>query len=662
MFRKYVFPIVIILSMVLSACGAKKTTVAPAPTNPPAAQNTQAPVTQATAVPTVAAAKYTQSPLFDADVASGKLPPVEKRLPDDVFVVGPGIYMTTENLPDWTPGKYGGTLRLAHSSANWNPDAFVMLNEPFLMAPKIGDQNIICNVCKEFTVSPDNKVFTFTLRKGLKWSNGDPVTTEDVRFTYEDIWQNKDLNPNGVPNNFRTGFTSAGSPAKLTIIDDYTFSYTFDGPYGAFLRAETIEGWVGYTQVIEPSKYLKQFHNKYTSMDVLQPMITKDNQAGWPQWFATKRCENWDMSNPRCVGFPALNPWLPTASGNASLLTWERNPYYFKVDTKGQQLPYIDKLASTQVNDMEAITLKITTGEVDFQRESTALVNMPLYKENADKAGFRVALLDMHVDSSNLYINETFDDADWQSIAQDLRFRQALSLAINRQELIDTIYYGYASLPLNTVGEQYSKYDVAGANKLLDDMGLDKKNADGFRLYKDGKEVDILLEQSADAPDISPVSDLVGQYLKAVGLNVTVKRIEGSLRGTKSAANQIQMNVMWSHDVGWGNNVGQVSNAGQLYADWYTTNGAKGVEPPQWVKDVVKIDADKWAAVAGSDAYNAQVQAEYAWCRANLPYIEFVEHVKYPMIVNVHLKNVPIGGYAIAANFSVVQMYFDNTP
>jgi peptide/nickel transport system substrate-binding protein len=670
MFRKYAFPVVVILSMLLSACGAKKTTVAPAPTNPPVAQNTTAPqattASQATTAPqaTVApASQYSEAPMLMDEEKAGKIPPLAQRLPDDVFVVGPGIYMTTDNLPNWTPGKYGGTLRLAHAVANWNPDAFVMINEPFLMAPKIGDQNIVCNVCKAFTVSPDNTVFTFTLRKGLKWSDGQPVTTEDVRFAYEDIRNNAKLYPNGPDNTFKTGFSPTGNPGKLAIIDDYTFSFTFDGPYGAFLRALTIEGWVGYTQIIEPAHYLKQFHINYTTLDALKPELDKLNLTNGEWWtvFAQKRCQNWDMSNPKCVGYPALNPWLPTDSGNPSLLTWERNPYYFKVDTTGQQLPYIDKLASTQVNDMQAITLKITTGEVDFQRESTSLVNMPLYKQNEDKAGFKVALLDMHVDSSCLYLNETFDDADWKSIAQDLRFRQALSLAINRQELIDTIYYSYASLPLQTVGDQYSKYDVAGANKILDGMGLDKKNADGYRLYPDGKEIDILLENGAQAPDISPVSDLVAQYLKAIGLNVTSKQIDSTLMGTKQAANQLQMWVMWTNDKGWGNNIGSYGDAGQLWADWYTNGGKAGVEPPQWIKDVVKIDADKWAAVAGSDAYNAQVQAELAWDRANLPRIEFVEQVKYPMIVNAKLMNVPVGGYAIAANFSVVQMYF-STP
>jgi peptide/nickel transport system substrate-binding protein len=301
---------------------------------------------------------------------------------------------------------------------------------------------------------------------------------------------------------------------------------------------------------------------------------------------------------------------------------------------------------------------------VDFQRESTALIKMPLYKENEEKAGFRVQLLDMHVDSSSIRLNQTFKDDNWQSIVKDLRFRQAVSLAINRPELIDTIYYGYASFPLDTVGEEFSKYDVAKANALLDEMGLTEKDADGYRKYADGTTINMLLEQSNPAPDISAVSDLVAQYLKDVGLKVEVKLLESALYGTKWAANEIAMTAHWSHDVGWGNDIGtgNIGRAGVLWSDWVNAHGTTGEEPPQWIKDVVAIDAAKWAAVAGSDEYNKQVEAAYKWCRDNLPYVNLVEHVKYPLIVNKNLQNVAIGGYAIATNFSTVQMFFDPVP
>jgi peptide/nickel transport system substrate-binding protein len=244
---------------------------------------------------------------------------------------------------------------------------------------------------------------------------------------------------------------------------------------------------------------------------------------------------------------------------------------------------------------------------------------------------------------------------------KDIRFRQAISLAINRQELIETIYYGYASLPLQTVGEEFSKYDVAKANQLLDEMGLTNKDADGYRKYADGTTITMLLEHSNPAPDISSVADLVPTYLKAIGLKTDVKLLESALYSTKWGANEISFTAHWSHDVGWGNDIGSgnIDRAGVLWWDWFETAGKSGEEPPQWIKDVVVIDATKWASVAGSAEYNKQVEAAYQWCRDNLPYINLVEHVKYPLIVNKDLKNVAIGGYAIATNFSVVQMWFD---
>ena len=658
MVKKCLFTFVILASIILSACST------PAPTAAPVSP-TEAPAAKATDVPAAAASKYSEAPMLADLVKAGSLPAIDKRLPEDVFVVGPGTYLTKEALPDWQPGVYGGTLRSAHSVANWSPDLFVAMNEPFLMAPKIGDQNIVCNICKEYKVSDDNKVFTFTLRKGLKWSDGEPVTTEDVRFTWEDIKNNEKLAPSGPDNQWRTGFSPSGNPAKLEILDDYSFKVTFDGPYGSFLRALTIEGWVGYTQVVNPSHYLKKYHIKYTSLDALKPELDKLNLTGgeWWQVFSSKRCQNWDMTNPRCADYPGLYAWVNKASGDPSLMTFERNPYYFKVDTKGQQLPYIDKMTSVQVNDVEAVNMKILAGDVDFMRESTALVKVPEYTAAEAKAGFSVHLMEMHVDSTGLRLNETFNDANWKKVAQDVRFRQAISLSINRKELIDTIYYTYAALPLKTVGEEFSTYDVAKANKILDDMGLTKKDADGFRQYEDGKTIEILLEHGAHAPDIAPVSELVAAYLKAIGIKVTVKQIDPSLWGTKWAANEIQATVMWSHDIGWGNDVttGSVDRAGVLWSQWLNSNGKQGEEPPQWAKDAYKLDADKWAAVAGSDAYNKLVDAGFKWCRDNLPYVNFVEGVKYPMIANSKLGNVPPSGapaYAIGANFSIVQMFF----
>jgi peptide/nickel transport system substrate-binding protein len=270
--------------------------------------------------------------------------------------------------------------------------------------------------------------------------------------------------------------------------------------------------------------------------------------------------------------------------------------------------------------------------------------------------------MEMHVDSSNIMFNETFDDKNWQKVVQDLRFRQAISLAMNRQEMIDNVYYGFASISAETVDPAYAKQDLDKANALLDAMGLTKKDADGYRLYPDGSAMNILLENGQEAPDLAPIADLVTADAKKVGIKITVKSIDSTLRGQKTAANQIQMGVMWSHDRGWDNDVTDPARAGQLYADYITNLGAKGVKPPDWVMKAVDINTRRWSAVSGSDEYNAIVAEGLKWVRDNLPYVNLVEHVKYPMIVNAKLGNVPPSGapaYAIAANFSIVQMFFN---
>jgi len=422
--------------------------------------------------------------------------------------------------------------------------------------------------------------------------------------------------------------------------------------------------------MINPAHFLKQYHIKYTTLEKLADKLKAKNLTNgeWWQVFSGERCQNWDESNPRCKDYPGLYPWIVKDSGSPSVLTWERNPYYFKVDTKGQQLPYIDKLVSTQQDNVEMVNLKVMSGDVDFLRESTALVKMPLYKQNEEKAGFQIHLMEMHVDSSNIRINETFVDTagdaqtkNWQTMAQDLRFRQAVSLAQNRQEMIDNVYYGYASVSKETVDPAYAAQDIDKANKLLDDMGLTKKDADGMRMYADGTPMNIILTNGQQAPDLTPVADLIAANLKKIGIKVTIKAVDSNLHGQQVAANQVQMDLMWSRDVGWDNGKSDPGVTGQLWADWINSSGAKGQEPPAWVKQATDINARRWQSVSGGDEYNKIVEESLKWTRDNLPYVNLVEHVKYPMVANAKLGNVPPNNapcYAIAANFSIVQMYF----
>jgi len=601
---------------------------------------------------------YSEAPMLAELVKQGKLPPVEERLPAKPFVVGPGVLISEEDLPDWEVGKYGGTLRTAHSVADWAPDVFVMGNEPLLCAPGIGVKGIKGNIVEDFEVE-DNRIFTFKFREGLKWSDGEPVTTEDIRFTYEDVLLNEKITP-VFPAKFRVGNSLEGEPMNLEIIDEYTFRVTFPEPYGGFLRILTIETWNGYTDLLKPAHYLKQFHAKYTPLEELKPLLEKEQlKDEWWQLFNLKDFTNWEQTQAASIGFPVLTPWcLVKASGG--VYEWERNPYYFKVDTAGNQLPYIDKITSTQVQDVEMVNMKVLTGEVDFLRESTSLVNIPLYKQNEERGGFRTVLLDMHVDSSAFFPNLTYEDPVWREIVGDVRFRRAISAAINRREIIDSVYYGFASLPEETVPAEYIERDLTLANGLLDEVGLSEKGADGVRLRPDGEPLTILIECGAEAPDLIPVGELLVEHLKPVGIKATLKRIDPQLRGQRTAANELQATIMWCHDQGYNNTwTSEIfGTSAQAWWRWYTTNGKEGEEPPDWAKKAWEIDKKRWQSVTGSDEYEELWREGLAWHREYLPLITIVEKVKYPVIVSAKMGNIPSSGFAIAANFSAEQFFF----
>ncbi len=594
-------------------------------------------------------------------VKAGKLPPIDQRVPEQPFVVDKGTLITEKDLPDWQPGKFGGTMNFAHAVANWNPDIFIGDNDNLLCAPGIGLEGLKPCLLSDFKVSPDAKDFTFTLRKGLKWSDGTPVTTEDVRFTLEDMYANDKLFPTGMPNKFRDGGKAGANPVKFSLVDDLTWKLTFGEPYGGLLREISVKGWQGYTDMVNPAKFLKQYLPKYADMNsqAIKDEMTKMNlKDEWWQLFANKRCQNWDLTNPRCVNYPSLYAWVGVPSGNPSLLSFERNPYYWKVDTTGQQLPYVDKLKSQQVNDVEMLTMKVLNGEVDFVRESTGLNKLPLYKENEAKANIKAQLMDNHVDPTALFLNHTFKDENWRKTISDVRFRQAIGAAINYKEIIDNVYYGFAQPP-KLVG---ATYDVAKANKLLDDMGMSKKGADGFRLGLDGKPFVIAFEHGANAPDIAPASELVAQHLKKVGLNMTVKQIDSSLAGTRQAANELQGYMIWDVQPMWADNTWTDYAPGNSWAPlwnlWYTSGGKQGEEPPAAAKALYTIMEGRNQAIPYSDADKKLKDDLYKNYAENAWIFPLAEKVNYAMVASSKLGNMPMSGQAIGADYSMEQFYF----
>jgi len=442
----------------------------------------------------VVSSQLREAPMLAELVAAGKLPPVDERMPLKPKVCNE---MPPSQLA-FQVGRYGGTIRTLTSSANWDTDIFVMCNEPLINTPGILGEEITGNICDAFQVNAEQTEFTFHMREGIKWSDGTPVTTEDVRFAYEDVMMNTDLTAR-PPTWLRSGNKGTGTPYVVKVKDDYTFTISFDKPYGGFLLVLGISGWRSYIEVLKPAHYLKKFHTKYASKAEIDAAIKEANVEGWPQLFALKDVTNWEMTYPPALTFPSLYPWILKETSQQGQI-YERNPYYFKVDPAGNQLPYVDYLDSGYVADTEVIQMKILAGETDFSRSHPKFVKLPLYKENEEKGGFTTAMVQFHATSIDLFLNLTHVDPVWRQVVRNPDFRRALNLALDREEIIDAVLYGYASLPDFNPAE----YNVEKANQLLDSIGLNKKNADGYRLGPDGQVFEIPLRDRRAAHGHDP--------------------------------------------------------------------------------------------------------------------------------------------------------------
>ncbi|MDP9351143.1 MAG: ABC transporter substrate-binding protein, partial [Chloroflexota bacterium] len=661
-------------STILAACGAgPQAAQTPATTgNPtavaPVAESTLAaetPATTGAATTAPAPAAFKESPTLAELVKAGKLPPIEQRLPKEPYVVSQGVLISGQ---DFTPGKYGGTMQLGQEAPSGDPHIFIGMNEGLLWASNGFDysEGIKGNVVAGYEANEDDTVFTFHMREGLKWSDGKPVTMEDVRFAFEDVLYNEEITP-AFPPYLKAGFKADAAPAKLTVIDDLTFSLTFDAPYGSFPAQLAIGQWRSYGDIIKPKHYLQQFHTKYTPLEKLKPLMKKESipEDQWYTLFNAKQLTGWlwNVTNEQGIGHPVLTPWV-IKSVKSGVFRFEANPYYFKVDSAGNQLPYMDGIRSHVVQDKEALTARALTGEFDYLGERASAKKLSLMAERAEKGEIKVLISRMHRLPINFTLNLTYGDAAWRKISGDVRFRKALSLAINRQEILDTFYLGeLATLPKETTT---GEYDVDQANQLLDEMGLDKKDNQGLRLRPDGKKITIIFEVMDLSEDHIPMAELIAEYWKKIGIGTNVRKIDGTVFGERWNANKIMATSVWAHhdiwrSAGWDDYLPS-QLWGQQWHEWYVSQGKTGQKPPA---EVIKLyeDHEKFmSATIGSPGSTAAMEAILKSHRDNVWTFNVVENSYYPTFFTTRMQNVPTGKvdvFGIIVTYSMEQWYID---
>lgn len=628
-------------SALAAACAPAEATPAPEkPAEPTVAE------AKATAAPV---SKYQEAPMLAERVQAGELPPVDERLP-----IEPKI--TNEMPPsqlEYEIGRYGGTLRHAALQGRDADIQSVMLTEPLVNTPGLLGEEVTANVLEGFEVSQDLTEFTFYLREGMRWSDGELVTIEDVRYAWEDVMMNETLTST-PPAWLKSGGSPTGEIMTLEIVDDFTFRMKSAEPYGGFLLVLALEGWMGYETFFKPAHYLEKFHAKYASEAELDALIAENEPAeDWIQLH--QMMDGAGKSDVRGIGKPRLDPWI-LVSQTQEQNVHERNPYYWKVDPAGNQLPYIDRIVTTFVQDSEVLNLKFVSGEVDYAREALALNKMPFYKEHEDK-GYVAGMYNMHITPTDVFINWAYDDPVWRQVVQDKRFRQALAYAIDREDIVDSVYLGFAQP--STIG--ISEFNPDKANALLDDMGLDKRDADGFRLGPDGKTftIDFLVSSGLWA-DLLPVTELIVEFWNDIGLKTTMKAVDTGLWWNTAFANEVKATVINTQTPIWP----MVAKLdwwiywGPPWVTWWYSGGEQGEEPPDEIKEfLVNLNSIYKVSVGEGPATGQAVLDEIG---EKLIYFIPIQHVIQPMIYNAKLGNIgeDPAAFAIAYNFSAEQFFF----
>ncbi len=584
--------------------------------------------------------EFSEAPALSKLVEEGKLPPVEERLPDEPAVVEP-----VEEI-----GEYGGTWRRAALSPADTQIHMRLGYDPLVKWARDG-KTIIPNLCTSWEISEDGKVYTFYLRKGIRWSDGELFTADDVMYWYNDELMNKEITPV-----FPSWLAPRGEPVKVEKIDDYTVIFEFEQPYSLFLEYIAVNNGM----FASPGHYLQQFHPKYTPEEEL---TTLTKEAGFEFWYQLYGDKSSVYSNP---DLPVLRPWKLATSPTDPRVIAERNPYYWKVDTEGNQLPYIDRIAFDMVQDTEMIVMKAVQGEIDMQGRNLAFKDYTLLMENRERGGYQVYQWDAGETASAVFFNQNYTGDEFiVDLLRDVKFRTALSLAINREDINQIAYLGQATPPYTIFPKdsmqndpeirKLYEYNVDEANRLLDELGLTEKDGDGFRLRPDGKPIQLTILTNVGYAIHPDVMELIAQYWNKVGIKTAVDAITGTLWWPRinSADYQIAGYTLGSLYPGkfvLTYSLFVIPNSpntyyGPLWGLWYTSGGkAEGAVKP--TGDALKIieNFDKIIVSTDPDEIDKLTDEILILWAKNLWAIPVLGFFNFPVVVKDNFKNVPEEG------------------
>jgi peptide/nickel transport system substrate-binding protein len=591
-----------------------------------------------------AQAKYKEAPSLAEQVKAGELPPVDQRLPQTPLVV-PVVDKV---------GAYGGVWRRAFlGPADSNNYVRVVYDALFRFSPD--GAKIEPKIAESAEPSADYKVWTIKLRKGSKWSDGQPFTADDILFWYNDVLLNKELTPT-LPGWIKS---PDGTAAKVEKVDENTVRFTYAAPATLFLTAVANQDGADRTYAMFlPAHYLKKFHPNHAPKADIEKMAQAAGFKTWTELFANK---NAPPENPER---PTMAAWAPTSRASDPVFTLKRNPYFVGVDKDGNQLPYIDEVRFTYFADVQALNLAAIAGNFDFQARHIIMTNYPVLKEQEKAGKYKIITWPTFGGADAvLAINQTYTaDPEMGKVMANKDFRIALSLAINRDQIKESVFLGLGEprqpvpapwhpyYPGDEYAKKFTEFDKAKANKLLDGIGLTRKDGNGIRLLPNGKPATIEISVVPAFGAWPDVALLVSKDWEAVGIKTIVQVRERALHFKMNESNELMCEI-WNEDTSafpyTGNAKVDPRNApiltiGPLWRRWFASGGKEGQEPTPEMKRIVEI-VDKARTVPPDEQVKLSQELYRIWADNvfEIGTIGLTPMVQGVVVVNNKFRNVP---------------------
>ena len=506
--------------------------------------------------------------MLEHQVQDGTLPPVSERLPDHPLVIAP-----VEEI-----GVYGGTLRRALTGdIVQTPGPSKTLNENLMGYERPLPKSIEYNLAEKYWFEDDGRVGIFKLRKGLRWSDGAPFTVDDILFWYHDMTLNDDARANPL---FPMIWLVEGQPIEMEKVADLTLRVRSHKPLGRLLN-------LCCTDVIaDPKHVIAKIHPKYN------PNATYESLRD-----STTRAQI--LYNPK---FPTLSAWRPVEWTRGQRIVYERNPYYHKIDTAGNQLPYADRLVFNIIQDTQVLLLKFMNGEIDFLGRYAQIDMFPTLKTEEHKGKFRV-YLGTPVPVSVLWMNWDTPKLALRRAFRNKQVRIAMSHAINREEIGEILYHGllkpasFGFAPASPffseqASQKYVDFDPELSRKLLHDAGYVDRNGDGIRELHDGSPFALTL-------DVIPgmgvdVCQLVAEQWLAIGIKVNLFVALRDITAAKWTEGKSDIRWWWSmpEDALVKRQIFGIVGPNQ--PEWHREAATEG---PDWLHEVTRLIEDSGVTV-----------------------------------------------------------------